>query len=111
MRSVGEHGYFVRNTDPKRQLIEILQRFRLPALMQPFQRCLACNGLLVSVEKVDVLDRLPPRVREGQDRFWRCQDCGRVYWEGTHHERMQQFVAKITDELLSKPDSPTTRPS
>lgn len=99
MRSLVEYGYFVRNTDSRQQLIEVLQRFRLPALMQPFQRCLACNGLLISIQKADVLHQLPPRVREGQERFWRCPDCGRAYWAGTHHQRMQQFVAKVSQEL------------
>lgn len=99
MGSLVEYGYFVRNTKPEKQLIEVLQRFRLPALMQPFQRCLACNGLLLSIDKAKVLDQLPPRVREGQERFWRCPDCGRVYWEGTHHQRMQEFVTKVSQQL------------
>lgn len=99
MRSRVEYGYFVRNTKPEKQLIEVLQRFQLSGQMQPFQRCLTCNGRLESVAKEAVPDQLPPNVRESQERFWQCQDCRRVYWEGTHHERMRAFVAKINEKL------------
>jgi uncharacterized protein with PIN domain len=58
-----------------------------------------CNGILVSVPKESVLDRLPPRVRERHDDFRRCGSCGRVYWAGTHHQRMQQFLGHLLADL------------
>lgn len=101
MRSLVTHGYFLRNTDPEQQLTETLRRFRLSSQIQPFKRCLVCNGLLEPVAKSAVLDWLPRRVQEGQDQFWRCPDCQRVYWAGTHHQRMQQFVERVKQELLA----------
>jgi uncharacterized protein with PIN domain len=101
MRSMVDYGYFLRNTDPEKQLIEVLQRFDLTAAIRPFKRCLSCNGLLGPIAKETIIDQLPPKVREGQERFWQCQHCGRVYWEGTHHQRMRLFVEKVRSQFAS----------
>lgn len=35
--------YLLKNTDPKKQLKEILKLYDLTALINPFSRCTACN--------------------------------------------------------------------
>ncbi|MBW3623968.1 MAG: Mut7-C ubiquitin/RNAse domain-containing protein [Armatimonadetes bacterium] len=86
------HAYYVRNSDPKRQVVEVLRRFALFDSLAPFRRCLHCNGALERVEKEAVLDRLEPKTRLYYDAFSRCPECDRLYWKGSHHERMQRFV-------------------
>ena len=88
-------GYRVRETDPKLQVIEILRRFDLFNLTRPLQRCLRCNTFLVPIEKEKVLLRLPELVRERYDEFQTCTTCNRVYWKGTHYQRMQAFIEKV----------------
>lgn len=58
-------------------------------------RCLECNLELSSRTKAEVWERLPPRVRLGQERFWECPGCGRLYWQGTHWKRMRERVASL----------------
>jgi uncharacterized protein with PIN domain len=94
-RRMVTHGYCVRETSPRQQLIEVVRRFDLFRLIAPFRRCIRCNGVLVPVSKEAVIDRLPPRTREYYDEFRRCRVCGHVYWKGSHYERMQQLVAYI----------------
>ncbi|MEH2074946.1 MAG: Mut7-C RNAse domain-containing protein [Nostoc sp.] len=97
MRSLVTYGYYVRNTNPQEQIIEVLQRFDLFKLISPFKRCLRCNGLLESVEKESIVDKLPENVRSQIDEFQRCQDCDRIYWKGSHYERLQQFIDGVLD--------------
>jgi len=89
------HGYFPRATGTGGQLTEVVRRFRLLARAQPFSRCLRCNGLLLPVEKSEVLGELPPCVREEQETFRRCQGCRQVYWKGTHHAEMLARIARL----------------
>jgi uncharacterized protein with PIN domain len=89
------HGYWMREVDPKRQLAEVLRRFDLTRSLAPFRRCLRCNELLERVEKDLVAERLPPRVRERHEELVRCPSCQRIYWKGSHHERMKQLVAEV----------------
>ncbi len=94
-RSVVTHGYYVRATVPRQQLVEVIRRFDLLGSIAPFRRCMRCNGLLAPVAKQDVIDQLPPRTRRSYDEFYRCRECTRVYWKGSHFLRMQQFIDQL----------------
>lgn len=96
-RAVVRRGSFIRNTAPLAQTREVLERFALRSHARPFTRCLRCNASLASVEKADIIDRLPERVRQCCDRFLRCPVCDRLYWEGTHHARMARVVQSLLD--------------
>jgi uncharacterized protein with PIN domain len=94
-RSAATHGYCVRSTNPREQLIEIIRRFDLAGQAAPFSRCLRCNIELVRVKKEDVFDLVPPKVSALYNEFSRCPYCGRVFWRGTHWERMQRLAAEV----------------
>jgi hypothetical protein len=85
-------GYFVRETAPARQLVEVLRRFDLAALAAPFSRCLRCNDVLQVVTPDRVQHLLPERTRALYRDFRRCPGCGRVYWQGSHHARMRLLL-------------------
>jgi len=70
--------------------------------VSPFQRCLRCNGLLESVDKQSIVDKLPETVRSRLDVFQRCQDCNRIYWKGSHYERLQQFIDGVLNSQIIK---------
>ena len=88
-------GYFVRATEPRRQLLEVLRRFNIFRLAVPFRRCLRCNSLLQPFSKESVADRLPGRTAQCYHDFRICPSCYRLYWKGSHHERMQHLIARI----------------
>src|SRR5271157_3601208 len=58
-RGAVTHGYFVRETDARRQLGEVVRRFDLARLAKPFSRCMRCNAWLVPAAKEDVRSQLP----------------------------------------------------
>lgn len=89
------YGYYVRSLDPNQQVEEVLRRFALVDAIEPFHRCLACNGLLDAVPKEEILDRLLPKTRRYYDEFYRCRACAQIYWKGSHFERMQRFIEKL----------------
>ncbi len=86
------HGYYVRATDPPRQLTEILGRFHLADCLVPFTRCMQCNGLLQPADKREIAHRLPPRTRDHFDEYRICASCERIYWKGSHHRRLTEIV-------------------
>jgi uncharacterized protein with PIN domain len=102
MRTAVDRGYWVRSTEPKDQLLEVVKRFDLTGSMQPFTRCLACNALLEEASRESVLDRLPPRLT-GKDAFRVCPGCQRVYWEGSHHERMSKLLSWVKENAPAPP--------
>ncbi|MEN8217408.1 MAG: Mut7-C RNAse domain-containing protein [Pseudomonadota bacterium] len=100
-RSLVTHGYFLRETDPKRQLREILRRFDLFKLITPFNRCVNCNGLTHPVDKADIREQVQADTLEYYDKFCRCDACGKIYWQGSHYKKMQAFVEAVTKEGLN----------
>lgn len=94
-RSIVTHGYHVREDDPERQVVEVVRRFDLAGLAQPFGRCLRCNGELEAVEKAAVEHRLEPKTRLYYDEFRACRSCGRLYWKGSHHDHMRERVERL----------------
>lgn len=91
-RSLVTYGYFIRETNPHRRLIEIMRRYRLSEYVSPFARCTRCNGSLHNVEKRNILDALDTNTANHYDTFYRCEMCGQIYWKGSHYEQMQTLL-------------------
>ncbi|MBU0513354.1 MAG: Mut7-C RNAse domain-containing protein, partial [Proteobacteria bacterium] len=60
-----------------------------------FTRCARCNEPLEEVGRESVMSRVPEYVYETQEHFRTCPGCGRIYWAGTHPERMLRFLESI----------------
>ena len=90
-------GYLVRDDDPRRQLGVVAESTRLRLSAAPFSRCVRCNGLLEQVDRSAVAERLAgePRTLRYFDTFGRCVECGAIYWQGSHFERMSRLVREV----------------
>lgn len=88
-------GYLVRSQAWEDQLREVLDEFNLHDQVNPFSRCPECNQLLEEVRKEQVAESVPELVYQFQDQFYRCPDCHRIYWNGTHVERMARKLETI----------------
>jgi len=96
------HGLWIRSTHAETQARQVIDRLDLRAGVRPFTRCTACNSEITDAAKGEVAGDLPDHVRATHDRFTRCAGCGRVYWEGTHFDRLRETVAR----LLAPPPDP-----
>jgi uncharacterized protein with PIN domain len=94
-RGIVVYGYYVRETDPQRQVVEILRRYQLAAATAPLRRCIRCNGLLHTVPKADVADRIAPKTHDFFEEFSICAACDQIYWKGSHYEKMRQFIESL----------------
>ena len=92
------HGCFVHALKPALQIAEIFERLDLARSARPFTLCLECNTPLRAIDKALIEDRLPEGVRERHERFSTCDGCQRIFWEGSHWQRMRRLV----DTLLAQ---------
>lgn len=88
-------GYWLRSTDPNEQLTEVFRFFNLSGKLNPFTRCMSCNGQLTSVDNTGVETELPPRVKERFEEFSQCSKCNKVYWKGSHYDNLVKKVREI----------------
>ena len=102
LASAGPRTMLVRAEDLEGQLIEVFQRLGLrPDPTLENARCGECNGDLEEVTREEVDDVAPPHVLATAPRFRRCSGCRRVYWPGSHGdrilERMEAVVRRLND--------------
>lgn len=61
-----------------------------------FSRCLRCNRPLEEIPKEEAVGRVPDYVAATAPSFCRCPSCGRVYWPGSHWDKMRERFRRIT---------------
>ncbi|GAB4230802.1 MAG: Mut7-C RNAse domain-containing protein [Chlamydiales bacterium] len=89
------YGYFVRNTQPKKQIEEVINRFNLKNQINPFSRCMECNHVLKAVDKDEVVDELEEGTKKHFQEYWGCQQCKKIYWQGSHFKNMSQLICDL----------------
>jgi len=102
MRNQISHGYFVRSRNPQKQIKEILLRFDLKNNLRPFTRCMYCNGLIRSVNKQKIEDHVSDRTRLYYNEFFQCDTCKKIYWKGSHYEKMEKMVEIIINKMSNE---------
>jgi uncharacterized protein len=83
-------GCYVRALKPEAQLQEVATRYGLAPMARPFTLCLHCNLPLQAVDRASVVHRLPEKILSLHQAFTYCPECDRVYWPGSHYERMRE---------------------
>jgi len=99
-RSEATHGYCVKSSKVREQIVEVIKRFDLKKLIGEFTRCIDCNTILKSISKNEIINELPPKVSRSQKSFSICPSCKKLYWKGTHHQRMLSFIKTIKNAEL-----------
>jgi len=88
------------------QLREVVGRFAIRWDRQLFTRCTLCNVRLQRLDAIEASRHVPEGVRERHSAFSRCPSCGRLYWPGTHTERMRRRLAEVLGEDHEDRDDP-----
>ena len=68
-------------------------------------RCTLCNSLIRKIDhsEIGILktkeDVYPERLEKGTE-FWICENCGQVYWQGSHWKNIMERVDEIRNSAL-----------
>lgn len=84
----------VEQDDLDSQLKAVAERYGVrfrPELI----RCSACNGDLVEIAKEQAREVVPEGALAGNDRFWKCGKCGKVFWKGTHWNGIMERLNRL----------------
>jgi uncharacterized protein len=82
--------------DSSEQLPELAARISLgPGDVHFLRRCILCNELLAHLPRNDAVGLVPDYVFETQTDFSRCPNCQKVYWSGSHPNRMLKRLQDV----------------
>jgi len=90
-------GIYIKSENYEEQLKFVINRFHLNT-DSLLSRCSICNVPLVKVGKREIKDKVPEYVYEHQDEFYMCPKCGRIYWYGSHTERIERKIRELMGE-------------
>ena len=85
-------SFIITEEEPSTQLKNVIAHFDLKDKIHPFTLCIACNGRLRSVPKETITGEIPANAATYFDEFWQCPVCKRIYWKGSHYERMSKKI-------------------
>jgi len=88
-------GYLVRSNEVVKQVQEVLDRYRLRDMVQPWLRCMSCNGLIEKITKSEIEDCLQHQTGIHFDDFHCCPRCHRIYWQGSHFEQLDSWLSTL----------------
>ena len=85
----------IQSDEPERQMHQVIEALDLDCQFRPFSLCLECNQPLEERSKQQVKDLVPPYVFQTQSQYMECPACYRIYWRGTHWQRMTEKLKKF----------------
>lgn len=87
---------FIHTNEPMQQVQQVVTDLglRRPDL-NPFTLCITCNRRLAIITKDEVRGRVPDYVWDTQKTFHRCRQCARIFWPGSHTNRIQQQIRTL----------------
>ena len=96
-RRARHNSFLVEGDHFRDQLRQVVLVFGLDPLGRFLTRCLECNTPLCDIDRESVGDLVPSYVLGTQERFQVCPSCHRLYWGGTHRERMREALQAILE--------------
>ncbi|MBM3327728.1 MAG: hypothetical protein FJY65_12315 [Calditrichaeota bacterium] len=87
----------ISESHPDSQFKHILKLF--PSILEgeALSTCLVCNYRLENYQIGTSPADIPPSVLDRQLPLRRCPKCARIYWDGSHTERMRQLIKNLIE--------------
>ena len=104
-RRKGVDAFIVEGNNAEERLASVAKEYGL--VLDPMMaRCTICGGRLVESSRDEITVDVPHNSLEAYEEFWRCNDCGKVYWRGSHWERIVEKVSEASKIAgVTKPEN------
>ena len=90
------HSIKISSNDISEQLKQIEGLLEISFDTSPREmRCSLCNGLLISKNKLEIIDRIPAGTSRRYEEFWECDTCSQIFWLGSHWEDIKRIIQKL----------------
>ena len=77
------------------QLKTVAEAFELDVETYRYTLCLECNVTILPVDTRSFAGQVPEWVVEEKRPLWQCPDCLRLYWAGSHLDRMDERFERL----------------
>ena len=85
----------IKTTDINEQISTVLDDIKIDKT-KVLSRCILCNTEVEEIKKEEIKDKVPKRVFDNNEKFWFCKKCNKIYWKGTHYEKMFEKINNLS---------------
>lgn len=91
--------FFVKENSCFYQLKDLIKGLNLnKSFISPFKRCVRCNSLISPVKRKEVEGLVPDFIYNTVKHFSKCPGCGKIYWQGSHHQKVNSVINELFDK-------------
>ncbi len=90
-RKKAKRCLYINETNPKKQIEQVVEKFNLDNYKKPLTRCLICNSKLIAIDKKSVKNKVPEYTYKTIEEFYKCPGCGKIYWSATHIDSIKKI--------------------
>jgi uncharacterized protein with PIN domain len=92
--------YYVKGKTEPERIAEVAKRYSLPLVIDMDKsHCPICNTKLAVASKEQLQNELEKNTFIYYSKFWKCSNCGQIYWQGAHwiqiNNTLNQAKAKL----------------
>lgn len=89
-------GIYINERDVEEQLKKVIESLNLDIEEEKIlTRCTICNIKVTKIDKGKVKGKVPEYVWNNNEDFWICPSCKRIYWIGSHWNKMEEVIQKL----------------
>lgn len=96
----GLDAFYVEGNTESERLAQMARRYGVElAVDMDKSYCPVCNTLLKAAVKEELKILLEPNTFKYYELFWRCPNCGQIYWQGAH---WKQIINTLSEAQQAK---------
>ena len=96
-------AFYIEEKRDSDQIAELAQRYNLVlAIDMEKSHCPVCNTKLKVTPKEQLLGELEKNTLTYYEKFWKCPNCGQVYWQGGHWKQINNTINEAQAKLEKK---------
>jgi uncharacterized protein with PIN domain len=91
----GTDAFFIGGKKESDQLAEVAKRYGVPLTIDMDKsHCPLCNTKLKPMQKKQLSNEVESNTFAHYDEFWKCPNCGQVYWKGAHWKQINETLTR-----------------
>ncbi len=94
------NAYYVEGKTEPERLAQVAKRYGLTLTIDMDKsHCPICNTTLNLTPKEQIQNELEKNTFVYYDKFWKCPNCGQIYWQGAHWTPINNKLQQAQIEL------------
>jgi hypothetical protein len=99
----GLDAFYVEGTSESSRLAEVAKRYGITLeIDMDKSHCPVCNTPLKATPKEQLAGEVEKNTYTYYDKFWKCPNCGQIYWQGAHWKQITKTLTQAQQKKLEK---------